>query len=656
MVIEMNVQQGAATQDRRHGHLTDTGVRRIRIHTSLALLCVAAGCWQTANHGRAQGIWQSVPDQALASIVIQQPAKIADLLLTYLDAAAEDPQFVEVLTVGDDPLCESDKVELLFDTVREWIALFRSCRSVGVFVTEFEPSYKYCVIVELSTEDVGVTRPLPLPLTWLTESMGLDESIKKAERGSEVGRGHEFNTTGSGDPNRHRLQLLVAEFLSRIQVAESRVQGKWLVFGNSRELVEGALAGCMATGLPQGWRPIVESRRFARARQLSDERRRGDVEGYFSPNHLLPWLDKKYTPQYLETLGFSELVGAWCELTVPETKTTRPESGFSFRLAVPYTVPPLGITEVWQCSAPITTAPDLRGLLERFNLKPDRLVIQNVDRPKQLATMERIYREKNDLEGLNAYWSNALRISGSLELDVRAFSGYTYLLQFQHREPGYLRGSLHVTSTKNPDAALELVRQVAKKENEVLTLQFKQFYFGDFEGWFLDDKDQLAQAIKNGMDEQLVRSSEKVPNSGMLAMNRWIAFVDRFIAEALDGKEPDAIDARLVLAEFDRVLVEVLDEVQPWWLEVSFPEFREGIRVASLRFNYLCTFMDQREARRRQNSSLSLALETRSDRMYAASEWLFRRFLNQLGPDVQAFASRDGFFEWHWRANWIARD
>ncbi|HMP78040.1 MAG TPA: hypothetical protein PKD54_01185 [Pirellulaceae bacterium] len=615
-----------------------------------AILFVVTAVWQSSNRTAAQDVWQCVPEGVLAAVVVHRPEKIADLLLGMVDAAADDAQFVELLTGGSDPVCRPDDRESLIDRTREWIELIRSFKSICVFVTEISPSYKYCAVFEGKAAEAERDLPPSLPIAWLVDALGATHFESPEESEERQKQRFEPGSTQSDEVNRDQFLQLVKKFFTDIHVTHWRMQGKWLVLGNSEELVQNAWAACVNEELTSRSRSLVENRRFARARQLKNHRAFEDLEGYFSPLDLLPLLGKAYTPQHLEDFGFSELVGAWCEISLPDPQDKGLRGTFSFRLAVPYTVPPLGIVEVWQCSQPIQTAPDIRGLLERCDLIPRRLVIQNIDRPRRLETMERIYREKNDLAGLEAYLNEALRISGSMELDKRTFSGYTLLMQYSHRQPGHIPGSMQITKAKYADAALEMVRDIAQRRNESPGPETKRFYFGEYEGWFLDDHDHRVEAIRHGMNEQLARTSDKVANQGILAMKRWVCFVDRFVAEAFDGVEPDEIDARHVLAEYDQVLADLLHDVNPWWLEVMFPEFREIIRLGSLRFNYYCTFLDQRLARRRQISGQEITLETRSDRLYAIGEWFYRRTLNQFGPDVQAFACREGWFEWHWRA------
>ncbi len=174
------------------------------------------------------------------------------------------------------------------------------------------------------------------------------------------------------------------------------------------------------------------------------------------------------------------------------------------------------------------------------------------------------------MQALEVEIAEAERIAGDVDSYNSFCDGYRFDFTFQHEEERQMRRFLSFMRTDHPGLAKSYVRNWSRRANVGNSYPVVRYQFGDFEGWFMTEEGHREQAIIDGIDETIARTSPWLSNQGTVATNRWILAMDRCIFDLMEAKQPEEIPIRELLEEMDPSLARFVDQAQPWWINARF--------------------------------------------------------------------------------------
>jgi|GEM_PF-6339728 len=620
-----------------------------------AAMVLASGLWAVgcgwSGTVSAQDPWDRVPADAVAAMVVQHPDQLAGVFQSFFDKT-ESPELVELVTSEPHPLGDVEQLEAFRETVRRLLDSLGNASRLTVFVVGPGPDWRYCAVLELQGDDVPerVGTDLDALVAMMEASGATEERNAAGSKQAEEGVGSPAIEQQSTDV----FLELCGRLFRNLKPAVVRGEGSLLIVSNSVELADQAMEGDGQGNTEARARSITRDRRFLRARGSAGEGRSPVVSAYFQPRTVLPWLDaEKYTGEEMELQGYSELVGAWCQLGIAPALEQDSGPRLEFSISVPHTEPAVGISEYWKCTTPIQTVPDIRDLLEKCEVQPERLRITSGNRKEMLESLLKTWAAAGKQDEYEASLKAAPQWYSGVDERRRFIDGYKFEFAFHSSVLNCDRPFIGFVRHDDPEQALEYVRATARHDNRALTNPTEAVQFGDYEGWFRSRESAKQQAILDGADETSARDGIGLRNNGMLAVPRWIVHCDRQIAEVIDGQLDIAeVDHGDVLDELLPGLADIIGETQPWWIEIRWPEkLFESILYGTRRAYFSLQLGRIAGGRKlsRNPPPEPFAVESRPDRFYLVTEWLTRQAIENLGADVKAFSCREQCFEWSWR-------
>lgn len=584
----------------------------------------------------AQSSFDCIPKDAIAAVRVNHIGGLASRAQSFLQSALQDEQIQDIFCKQPFPLLLEEQfiqvslsIELLLDQLED-------TNSLTIYFTSLSPKIEYCLILEVAQDFDSAKKK------------ELEKLMTDSGNWPMLGNGRLTNSDQEADTQETDFDLALSsqKLLTELVPSYVRKVGNRFVISNSKIFGTWTSIALERKDAKPDKSSITRNRRFQRAVALLKKPLDADVFVFLVPTKVLPYIDKKYDEQLLETYGVKELVGAAGKMVFGPPNPYSAFGDVHLKVIVPFTLPRQGLSKHWESLKPLKDVVDIVELFSEGDDDPERITLISRDREMYLDSLERSYLEHDDPDGFKKLLEREIRRAGSLNVYKKYFDGTHFLFTTCALEDDASRKSVRFFKIADYESTLKYVRNYVESENKELTFKYEEIEIDGNRGWFLSDENNLKQAESEVERKLFENEKEYLVNNGFFATKNWLIHGDKStISEFVN-------QALVILSSVDSVIEEVIPgagkivrDSQPGWVELTAIGFRRKVILTGLRIGHY-------SKRTKLIWTLTVddesPIESRSDRVFAVYYQLASRILNQYPKDMRTFSNLENRVEFNW--------
>ncbi len=585
---------------------------------------------------------------------IEHPAALANELNMILRKMESDERFRQILLDDPFPLMEAETADKGMELVLKMVEWLRATDSITIAITMAEDNPEYLAYIRTPDDDIKLDELADGAGRVATGFLFLPESDSAIDFESD----NEMPAGGSALPP-FDLTRFLESWCHKLSSVKSMDLGEFIVFSNSGDLIKWAETAItlIGSGKERRFRTLQYDRRFLRATSALNHGKNPDVFAYFIPARVFPLWDTELTDEKLRKFGYEELVGAAVGINFAPSNPVGSAPLLSLKMAVPFTVPPKGIVQLWNSYQPIESIPPLALFLENGHVIPYELNITSQDRNAAFEIREQIYRENGESDQLAETLDEESKYAGSVENLRDYFDGNQLYLNLKDTEYEWRMYNLTFQKIGSHSTTMDYLQQYYSRWNEESGKRIQRMEINGLDGWFSSEEDALANA--NEDFEVPVKLSDRhlISNRGYVVGDKWLIHGDlSIVRQYLETSSGDDVDAGTELERFFPGARLALQNAQPSRLEMSFANRRLSSELGALRVVWLQTRMERMKAMNMVYSRKDalpfdqcLPVTSPSDRVFAVADWIAYHLLRRYNRDLRMFTPKEQAFEWTWQ-------